>query len=61
MDKKNKHLGSNLDDFLREEGLLEEVTRAATERVRKAKKDLRALRGKIKFCEGYDYKALRKR
>ncbi|ARB31674.1 XRE family transcriptional regulator [Pseudomonas tolaasii] len=29
----NKHIGSSLDDFLSEEGLLEEVTAAALKRV----------------------------
>jgi hypothetical protein len=31
--KKNPHLGSKFDDFLAEEGLLEEVTAAAMKRV----------------------------
>lgn len=31
--KKNKHQGSNFDDFLREEGIHEEVSKAAAERV----------------------------
>jgi transcriptional regulator with XRE-family HTH domain len=30
---KNKHLGSNFDDFLKEEGLLEEVEAVAAKRV----------------------------
>ena len=30
---KNKHIGSNFDDFLKQEGLLEETTAAATKRV----------------------------
>lgn len=30
---KNKHLGSNFDDFLKQEGMLEETTAAATKRV----------------------------
>jgi len=30
---KNKHLGSNFDDFLKEAGCLEETTAAATKRV----------------------------
>lgn len=30
---KNKHIGSNFDDFLNEEGLLEEVQAAATKRI----------------------------
>ena len=29
----NKHFGSNLDDFLREDGILEEVTAVAIKRV----------------------------
>ena len=31
--KKNPHLGSSLDDFLRDEGILEEVEAAALKRV----------------------------
>jgi antitoxin HicB len=30
---KNKHLGSDFDDFLKEEGILETVTAAATKKV----------------------------
>jgi len=30
---KNKHAGSNFDDFLKQEGILEETTAAATKRV----------------------------
>ncbi|MBF0478322.1 MAG: XRE family transcriptional regulator [Candidatus Omnitrophica bacterium] len=30
---KNKHVGSNFDDFLKQEGILEETTAAATKRV----------------------------
>lgn len=30
---KNKHIGSNFDDFLKKEGLLEEATAAAVKRV----------------------------
>ena len=33
MKKKNKHLGSSLDDFLTEEGLLEETTEKAIKEV----------------------------
>lgn len=33
MAKKNPHLGSKFDDFLEEQGLLEEVTTAAMKRV----------------------------
>ena len=30
---KNKHMGSSFDDFLKEEGIFEEVTAAATKKV----------------------------
>lgn len=30
---KNKHIGSNFDDFLKQEGILEETTATATKRV----------------------------
>lgn len=33
MAKTNKHIGSNFDDFLAEEGLIEESTAVATKRV----------------------------
>ena len=33
MTKKNKHIGSSLDDFLQEEGMLEESQAAAVKRV----------------------------
>jgi antitoxin HicB len=33
MTMKNKHIGSNFDDFLKEEGLLEEASATATKRV----------------------------
>lgn len=33
MKNKNKHIGSDFDDFLREEGILEEVEAAAIKRV----------------------------
>lgn len=31
--KKNKHIGSNFDDFLREEGMLEEIEEVVAKRV----------------------------
>lgn len=31
--KKNKHIGSNFDDFLQEEGMLEEIEEIAAKRV----------------------------
>ena len=60
MSQKNKHLGSDFDDFLKEDGLLVEATQVAEKRVESFKKDLRDLRGKFKF-EGYSYKVMRGR
>jgi len=31
--KKNKHIGSNFDDFLKEEGILEEIEKAVAKRI----------------------------
>jgi len=31
--KKNKHIGSTLDEFLEEEGMLEEIEKAVAERI----------------------------
>jgi antitoxin HicB len=33
MEKKNKHIGSNFDDFLEEEGILEEVEEVVAKRI----------------------------
>ncbi len=48
----NKHIGSNFDDFLKEEGLLEEVTTAAIKRVisyqlKKAMEERKITKGKL--------------
>ena len=57
----NKNKGSDFDAFLKTEGLLAEVNEAAVNKPEINRKDLRELRGKIKFYEGFDYKALRGR
>jgi len=31
--KKNKHIGSNFDDFLKEEGILEEIEEVVAKRI----------------------------
>ena len=42
-DSKHKNIGSNFDDFLREEGLLEEVEKAVAERKPLSQKEVYAM------------------
>jgi hypothetical protein len=45
-DRENKNIGSDFDDFLKDEGILEEVSEAAEKRVQ-ADKEMRAIVGAV--------------